>query len=325
MAYSHTPYPKENFEKLMSAEISTDGGFGVPEFMSPEIIERLKSQQVLREAGIRSFTVPANFGNFVVPILESGATYTEIGETATSSLSTPQLGLKTASPKRVSVGIEISNRLIETNGVNLDDIIVDDVVEDGALRADFLGLKGSGTSFQPRGVVNTPGIGSVIAGSPDGGPVTLDLLIDLQKEVNEANSHLRRTAYIMHSNIFFQILKITENSQHVVASPYFPPGHQGRPPKQIWGERILTFNELPIDLTKASGTDLGEIFFADWSDLVMVMWGQMEVSMTREATHPTSGRSAFWNKVTGFMFDMEIDYYMRHAASAAVSTDVETQ
>ena len=38
----------------------------------------------------------------------------------------------------------------------------------------FLLLEGTGTASQPRGVFNTPGIGSSDAGNPNGGNVTID-------------------------------------------------------------------------------------------------------------------------------------------------------
>ncbi len=325
--FSVRPYPEAHFEKVMEAEISETGGHTVPDFMQNELIERLKSQQVLRQAGVRSITVPANFGSFKVPVLASGVTFSEIGEIATTTVTTPNVDLLTASPKRVSGGVEMSNALIRMNAVDLDDAIVTDAVEDLGLRVDFLGLKGSGAAFQPRGIITTPNIGSVVAGDPDGGPVTVDLLIDLQKTIAAANSHERSTAYIAHSSIWHEILKITEGAApgfHIFPSVQFQPGIAVKPAKQVIGAPLFTFNELPINLTKGSGTDLGEIFYGDWTDLRQVIWGAMEVRTSREATHPVTGRSAFFNNITHFLFEMETDYYVRHAGSFAVSTDVET-
>lgn len=325
--FSVRAYPEENFEKVMEAEISETGGHTIPDFMQNELIERLKSQQVLRQAGVRSITVPAGFGPFKVPILATGVQFTEIGEIATPNVSTPNVDLATASPNRVSGGVEMSNALIRMNAVDLDDAIVRDAVEDLGLRIDFLGLKGSGAAFQPRGVISTPGIGSSDAGNPDGGPVTIDLLIELQKIIAAANSHERSTAYISHSSIWHEILKIREGAApgaHIFPSVFFAPGVAVKPSKVLIGAPYLTFNELPINLTKGSGTNLGEIFYADWSDLRQVIWGTMEVKTSREATNPVSGRSAFFNNITHFLFEMEVDYYVRHAGSFAVSTDVET-
>lgn len=322
--FNQRPYPEEHFQKVMEAEISETGGHTIPDFMQNELIERLKSQQVLRRAGVRTITVPAGFGHFEVPVLATGVTFSEIGEIATPAVTTPNVELRTASPRRVAGGVEISNALIRQNAVDLDSAIITDATEDLGLRVDFLGLKGSGANNQPRGVLSTPGIGSIDAGNPDGGPVTIDLLLDLQKTIAAANSRERSTAFIMHSSIWYEILKITEASQHIFPSVHFTPGVAEKPVPRIVSADVLTFNELPTNLTKGSGTDLGELIYGDWSDLRQVIWGNMEVRTSREATNPVTGRSAFFNKVTHFLFEIETDYYVRHAGSFAVSTDVET-
>ncbi len=259
-----------------------------------------------------------------MPRLISGATYSEGGEIATPPLSTPQLDQLVANPKQSFTGIEMSLDLIGMNAVGLDDVILRDTTEDAALRADFLGLEGTGTASQPRGLFNTPGIGSVDAGNPNGGDIAIDLLIDLQKLVASANSNMRSTGYVMHSRLFYEIMKILENSQHIFPSVQFAPGVAARPAKQILGEPIGTFNELDVTRTKGSGTDQSAVYFGDWSDLMLVRWGTFSVKMTEEATHPTSGRSAFWQNLRAFRFSQTLDWIVRQAPSFAVSSDVNT-
>lgn len=320
-------YPAEHFEKVMQAELQGDGGFAVPDFMDSEIIKRLKATQVLESMGIRSFTVPPKFGSFAVPRLISGATYSEGGEIAVPPLSTPQLDELVANPKQSFSGIEMSLDLIGMNAVGLDDVIMEDVTDDAGLRADFLGLEGTGTAFQPRGLFNTPGIGSFDAGNPNGGNISLDLLIELQKIVASANSNMRSTGYVMHSRLFYEIMKITEGAApgfHVFPSVQFAPGVAARPQKQVLGEPIGLFNQLDVTRTKGSGTDQSAVFFGDWSDLMLIRWGTFSVKVTEEATHPTSGRSAFWQNLRAFRFAQTLDYIVRQAPSFAVSSDVNT-
>jgi len=323
-------YPADHFEKVMQGQIGADGGFAIPEFMDNDIIERLKGSQVLESMGIRSFTVPAGFGSFGVPRLVSGATFTEGGELGVPTLSTPQLDDLIANPKQSYSGIEMSLDLIGMNAVGLDNVILTDVTEDAGLRADFLGLEGTGTASQPRGLFNTPGIGSADADpGADGGDISIDLLIELQKIVASANSNMRNTGYVMHSRLFYEMMKITEGATpgfHVFPSSQQPPG-QGlatRPAKQILGEPIGTFNQLDVTRTKGTGTDQSAIYFGDWSDLMLVRWGTFSVKVTEEATHPTSGRSAFWQNLRAFRFAQTLDYICRQPASFSVSSDVNT-
>lgn len=321
-------YPEEHYEKVLNATVGADGAYSVPEFMDNEIIKRLKSVQILEALGIRSFTVPEGFGSFAVPRLITGSDYTEGGEIDAPAISNQTLDLLTASPKQSFTGIEMSLALIGMNAVGLEDVILEDATEDGGLRADFLGLEGTGTAFQPRGLINVPGIGSVEAGSPNGGPVDVDLLINLQNEVEAANSMLRRTGYAMHSRVWHQLLKTREGAapgSHIFPSVAFAPGIQQKPGKQVLGEQVQTFNEIDITGTKGSGTDLSTIYFGDWSDLMLIRWGTFSVKMSEEATHPVTGRSAFWEGLRVFRFAQTLDYITRQAGSFSVSTDVESQ
>jgi HK97 family phage major capsid protein len=317
--------PADAREKIMSTEIGPDGAYTVPPEFAPELIERLKAEQVLVKAGMRTFTVDAGFGAVHLPRLESGMTIGEIGEAGVPAVSTPQVELLVANVKRIAGVVEVPNDLLRMNGVGLEDALRQDFIEDGALRADILGLRGTGASNQPRGIVNTPGIGSVVIGAT-GGPITIDLLLDLQKDVAGANSMMRRPAYIMHSNVWYNTLQITEDSKHVFPSVFFAPGIQEIPKMEagLLGHMALKSNQIPTNLEKStSGQILSEIYFGDWSDFIQVRWGNLELRTSREATHPTTGRSAFHQDLTVFLLIQRLDYVVRHPGSFSVITDVE--
>lgn len=315
-------YPEDAREKIMQGEIGTDGGFTIPPQFANELIERLKAMQVLTAAGMRMFTVDRNFGQVHMPRLQSGITIAEFGEVETPAVSTPQVELLVASAHKIAGVVEVSNDLLMMNAVQLEDALRRDFTEDGALRADLLGLRGTGASNQPRGIVNTPGIGSVDAGSPNGGPVTINLLLDLQKDVEGANSRMISPAYIMHSNVWHETLKIQQASQQVFPSVFFAPGLAAKPEPVLLGHPVLRSNQIPVDLVEGSSSNLSEVYFADFADLIQVRWGDLEIRVSREATHPTTGRSAFHNDLTVFLVLQRLDYIIRHPGSFSVATDV---
>lgn len=319
---SKFPYPEDVRNKILSTEIGSDGAYTIPPLMAAELIERLKAMQVLPRTGMRRFTVDEGFGQVLLPRHSSGATFGWIGEAATPADSTPQFELPIASIKRNAAIIEVPNDLLKMNGVDLEDALVTDMVEDAALAADIAGLRGTGSSFQPRGVVNTPGINSASAGSPNGGPFNIDLAIELSRLVNEDNSRMRAPAYITHPNAWHQFLKQTEGSQHVFPSVFFAPGFAESPAPRVLGHPVFTTSQLPTNLVEGSSTNLTEVYFGDWSDLIEVRWGGLEIRVSREAHNPTTGRSAYTQDLTFFMVIQKMDYVVRHAGSFAVATDV---
>lgn len=319
---SQSRYPKEAREKIMSSEIGADGAFTIPPEFAGELIKRLKAMQVLTQAGMRVRTVDEGFGQLHLPRLTSGITFNEIGELTVPPASTPQVDVLIASQKKVAGVVEVPNDLLKMSGVDLENDLRQDFVEDGALRADLLGLTGTGTAFQPRGVSQTPNIGSVDAGSPNGGAITLDLMIDLQDEVFAANTRARSMAYILHSRVWHQFLKIVENSQHIFPSVFFAPGVAEKPMPRVLGAPVLNFNQLSITDVEGTSSNLSPVFFGDWSELMQVRWGSLEIRVTREATHPTTGRSAFHQDLTVFLVLQRLDYVVTQPGSFALAPDV---
>lgn len=319
---SRCEYPDDMRAKIMSTEVGADGGYTIPTQMAAELIERLKAMQVLPKLGIRTYTVDEGFGQVLLPRHSAGATFNWIGEAATPADSTPQFELPIASIKRNAAVIEVPNDLLRMNGVDLEDALLRDFTEDAALAADIAGLRGSGSSFQPRGVVNTPGVNSTGAGTPNGGPVTIDLLLELQRLVMEDNSRMASPGYVMHSNVWHQMMKILENSQHIYPSVHYAPGVMEKPGQRVLGHNIGISNQIPVNLVEGTSSNLSEIYFGDWSDLVQVRWGGLEVRMSREAHNPTTGRSSFTQDLTFFLVIQKLDYVVRHAGSFAVVTDV---
>ena len=43
------------------------------------------------------------------------------------------------------------------------------------------------------------------------------------------------------------------------------------------GYPIFTTAQVRTNLTKASGSDLAEVYFANWADVVIGIWGNLEI------------------------------------------------
>ena len=58
-----------------------------------------------------------------------------------------------------------------------------------------------------------------------------------------------------------------------------------------------TTTQIPIDLSKGSGTNLSEVYYANWQELLIGMWLMMELQASNQAGESFQ-RNQTWIKVT---------------------------
>ena len=126
------------------------------------------------------------------------------------------------------------------------------------IRADFVALladaidtaaiNGSGSSNQPLGILNTPGIGSV-AGGTNGLAPHLDHLLDLKKEVAVDNADVASCGFLTNAKVEAVLAKLKDSDSQYLLSPYGT--ELGR--TQIAGRRFEVSNNVPSTSRRAQG------------------------------------------------------------------------
>ena len=186
------------------------------------------------------------------------------------------------------------------------------------IRADFVALladaidtaaiNGSGSSSQPTGILQTSGIGSV-AGGTNGLAPTLDHLLDLKKEVAVDNADVATCGFLTNSKVEAVLAKAKDSQSQYLLSPY--GAELGR--SQIAGRRLEVSNNVPSNLTKGSGTGLSALIYGNFSDLLIGMFGQLEILV--------DPYTDFAKGTVGVRALQSIDIAVRHAESFAAMTD----
>lgn len=319
---SQVRYPADVRERIMQGDTNPNGGYLVPDLTSNEIIEELTAMTVLDKLGVRNFEVDPGFGQVQFPKLTGGPTVQWIGEAAAPAASDSGTGLITAQSKKVAALVEVSNDLLRMSNASVETILREQFMRDVALAVDIAGLRGTGGAFQPRGIVNTPGISSENAGDPNGGAITYDLLVDTEANVEAANSRMLSPGWCMHPRLWAQIRKLTAGSIPMFPNPNVGVGLQGELLRNMFGHTVELTTQIPTNLVEGSSTNLTELYFGDWADLVMVRWGGMEIRASRDAHNPVTGNSAYTQDLTFFIVIMRLDFIVRHAESFSVITDV---
>ena len=318
------PFEKEVFDqtrkKALDTGTGTAGGYIVPIEYSAEIIEMLTARQVLEEAGISKMTDLQ--GLFEMPKQTGGSTAYWVGENADITESALTFGMLTASPKQVAALVKTSDRLLRMSNPSVEAIIKRDIALSLALKLDLAGLRGSGTSTQPRGVANTAGINvsyaSATGSAGTGGNVGFDLLNDMEYTLEEDNALFGELSYIWHPCIRrnLQKLKVAQYSGDTAGQYIVQPVTQD----QLKSWLSYDFNsttQIPTTLAQSGGAaNLTEIYFGNWQELFMFLWGGIQIAVSSQAS------DAFQKVQTWVRIIQDVDFAVRHAESFCISPDV---
>ena len=239
-----------------------DGGYLVADDLQYQ--EALRARLVL--AGMGARYIGGLVGNIT---LIEGASVTASWENENDKVAETKKAFTTreASPKRVAISIPISTQLTRQSSFDIDNIILSDIYGAHAQAIEEAAINGSGTK-QPKGLLNTDGIGSVELGT-NGLIPTFKSIVDLETAISLKNADMGSLAYLTNPKVR-GLLKTTLKANGV-------PGF-------IWDNNELNgyparvSNLVPSDLTKGTASSkCSAIMFGDWSQLWILQWGGLDL------------------------------------------------
>jgi HK97 family phage major capsid protein len=177
---------------------------------------------------------------------------------------------------------------------------------------------GPGGRWKPVGLLNTTGMGAVIGGSVGAAP-GWSHLVDLEGEITEASAGGSRMAYITNSAVRRK-LKQTAKDVSAVAGGWCWEKHPNSPDPRVGlinGYPAYVSNYCPSNLVKGgSGPVCSAIILGDWEDLMVGIWGAIELLV-----NPYTSAAKGGVRLTAYM---DVDMALRHPESFAVMRDALT-
>lgn len=180
----------EKGRRDMQVNIFGQGGAFVPTLLEPTPIELLRNKMVLSSLGIR--VMGGLTGNVAIPRQTGAATAYSLSEIAQVAVSNQTIDQITITPHRVAACGIYSKQLLIQSAIAIEGFVRDDLMTVNALRLDYLGFNGSGAGSEPLGIINTPGVGSVVFA----GAATYAKLVNFETQINAANSQGGSRAYV---------------------------------------------------------------------------------------------------------------------------------
>ncbi len=306
----------------MASNVDTLGGFLVPVEISDRFIMPTFDKTALGKAGatvLTGLTGPVEIDGLANSAV---AYWHDEGQNPTESSVTAVQ--KKLTPKECSVFIKIQKQLLARSPVAVEARVVEIMRRVLALKLDIAGLTGPGTEYQPRGVVNTPGVQALAMGT-NGGIFSVDSVPDIEELLEAQNHDPSEMSMILNYKVK-KLLKKSRIAQYSgdtggLFEISLPRSDQML--RDALGYDFHPTGQLPNDLAKGTSSALTYVLAGVWRNLVMGQFGGIELRASDVASD-ASGNSAFLKKQRFLVLDTAIDFALEYPESIVMVSDAAT-
>jgi len=283
-------------QELMQTRVLTQAVAGAStiaeDLLAGSFIDLLRNRMILSALGATMLN--GLDGDVAIPRLTGGGTAFWLATDETDiTEATQTLDQVTLIPRNVGALSVFTRQLLLQSSVAIEALVRSDIATVLAIAVDLAGLYGTGAGGQPTGVANTAGIGA--PGTFAAAVPTFAEVISLETVVAQANALTASLAYAVDTGMRGSL----KSAEKVATTGQF-----------IW-EAGNTLNGHRTEVSNQI-TD-GDVFFANWSDLLQGAWGGLDV-LIDPYTLSARGNTrviAFWTT----------DFAVRHPESFAFEND----
>ena len=298
--------PAEVQRRDLTVSPATAGGATVAtNLLAASFIDLLRNKMAVTGLGAQFLT--GLVGNIAIPRATGGATAYWVAESGSPTESQAAFDQVTMTPKTVGAYSDISRKLLLQSSIDVEGFVRNDLATVLALAIDLAAINGSGASNQPRGVLNTSGIGDV-AGGTNGLAPTWEHIVELESDIAIANADVGTMGYLTNAKVRGKLKTTSKVS-----------GQNGF----VWedgmvnGYNAAVSNQVPSNLTKGTSTGVASaIIFGNWSDLIIGQWGTLDLMVD-----PYSGSTSGTVRVVALQ---DVDIAVRNAVSFSAMLDALT-
>lgn len=292
----------------LSGATDAAGGVTVPRPMAGEMIDLLRARVVVRNAGARTFPVPAGQIRHAKQTASATAGYG--AENARTAESEPTFDKVDQTFKKLTGLVPIGNSLLRHTGIQMAMAVRDDLVAVMARREDLAFIRGDGSANTPKGIRNwllaanwVAALNSGIAANATAAETALRRIFS---RVEDANVGMVNPGFIMRASAKNFLAGLKDAAGH----PLFPTIETNG---TLMGAKIHTTSQIANNLGTAA--DETEIYFGDFGEAMIGDSMDLSIGVSTEASFvDTSGAtvSAFQNDLTLMRAISEHDFALAH-------------
>jgi HK97 family phage major capsid protein/HK97 family phage prohead protease len=303
---------------------TTGGNLVQTDLMADEFIEALRNNSIMLGLGVRTMT--GLVGNVAIPRRASVASTYYLGtETTAITQSESTFDQVTLSPKNLAALSKYSRQTLLQGTPGIEQLVRRDITDGINLGIDLGILNGSGSSGQPEGIMQTTGIGSVALGT-NGGPITVEALVNLEEQVLIDNGALNRDsiAYVTNAKVLAELKKLRAGGSTTGDGPFLMNNQldaigRGATPTSANGYPLYVTNQVPSNLTKGTSSGVcSAMLMGDFSQAMVGFWGNgLEITVGEDSDD-------FSKALTSVRGIVTYDVAVRHPESFAAILDITT-
>lgn len=293
-------------DDLTAGTPAAGGDTVATKLLESSFIDLLRNRMVLPGMGMQLLT--GLVGNIAIPRQTGGATAYWLAESGTVTDSAQAFDQVPMSPKTVAGKTQISRKLLMQSSLDVEAFVRNDLATVVGLALQSAAILGGGAN-EPTGILGTAGIGDVADAGGNGSAPSWGDIVDLESKVAIANADMGSLGYLTNAAVRGK-LKQTEK---VSGYPQYVWGDSSTP---LNGYKAGVTNAVPSNLTAGTGTNLSAIIYGNFADLIMGMWGGLEIQVD-----PYSSGDSGSIIVRVFQ---DVDIAVRHALSFSAKKDAIT-
>lgn len=308
-------------QRTMQASEDSKGAVFIPSILVPGYVDQIRERSLLyRSSGGPGITVWPDLNGTPVelPTIDSNTTVAAASENEAPTASEITTGMIRFEPRAIKGLVKISKRLMRMGSLAAR-VVRENFVRTAALEIDRQGLRGSGTSKESLGVVNTPGILSIAVGT-NGGNWTLQQAAAQKHKLRQNNVMPGpASAYVGHPDVFYtaRTERIAQYTGQTAGAYVMLPMDDAMLRAQIGPHFDSTI--FPTTLAKGSTTTgLTEVIYGDWADLWLAIWEDLTFSVSADAG------TAFEQSETWVKVEMEHNFKVVQPLSFVLCNDASS-
>lgn len=295
---------------LNIAAPTAGGNVVATELYGSSFIELLRNAMILDKLGIT--WLKDLVGNIAIPGQTGAATGYWITEGNPPTESQQTIGQVAMTPKTVGAFTDYTRKLLLQASLDVEAFVRADLASVIGQTIQLAAINGSGSLPEPYGILNIAGIGSV-AGGTNGLAPSRDHMVDLETAVGSSNADVGNLAFLTNYKMRGKLRKTQEFAGTNGVPIWTSESRDG----EVLGYGAFVTNAVPSNLVKgSSGAVCSAMIFGNWADLVIGMWGGLDLMLDPYALSTSGGK-----RVIALQ---DVDIAVRRVASFAAMKDALT-
>lgn|GEM_PF-684411 len=255
--------------RALSVGVDSAGGFAVPSILMPGILEALTPASALLTAGASILPLEGPGKTFTIAGVDTLPTAAWRNENALVAESEPTFREISLTPKSLSFIVKISRELL-ADGVGIEAAINQVIAQAMAKEIDRAGLRGSGTSPEPRGLRNIVGIHAMTNGA-NGAPLANYANLFRAAEAILAADGGMPNAAIMSPRSLVKIGGFTDTTNQPM-----------RVPPMLERVNFVSTSQIPDNLVVGNASDCSEMYVGAFGHLMFGMREALSIQILNE-------------------------------------------